>query len=285
MASIERRATSLMDQAFQKNDDSLRFANWENTDLQGENLVRDCVKSLILGWSISAHIANLRADTQIYSEDTMAEMKRTTDDEIDLIELFEILWNGKLFILTVTIFATIVGVAYAQFSKPVYVPKYKIAVPYVNVISYGSSNETKLGFILDSSWTLEGSQFTKTETNPVAAKTYLSQLENVNNALTAEVLSEAELELRFLKKSVEEMVQLTFSERMMFDILGIERLIFKLENGTKAIRLGDVSIAESMPPLSKDELKIALAFVLGLFVSMAFVLIKNAFQQRRRLSK
>jgi hypothetical protein len=92
----------------------------------------------------------------------------------------------------------------------------------VNVISYGSSNEEKLGFILDSSWTLEGSQFTKTETNPVDAKTYLSQLENVNNALTAEVLSEAELELRFLKKSVEEMVQLTFSERMIFDILGID---------------------------------------------------------------
>jgi len=211
-------------------------------------------------------------------------MKRTTDDEIDLIELLEILWNGKLLILTVTILATIVGFAYAQFSKPVYVPKYTIAVPYVNIISYGSSNETKLGFILDSSWKLEGSQFTKTETNPVDTKTYLRQLETVNNALTAEVLSEAELELRFLKESVEEMVQLTYSERMMFDILGIQRLIFKLENGVKAIRLGEISIVEFMPPSSKDNLKIALALVLGLFASMAFVLIKNAFQQRRRFS-
>ena len=215
----------------------------------------------------------------------MSEIKRATEDEIDLIELFEILWNSKLFILTVTIFATIVGFAYAQFSKPVYVPMYKIAVPYVNVISYGSSNETKLRFILDSSWTLEGSQITKTETNPVDTKTYVSQLEKVNNALTAEVFSEAELELRFLKKSVEDTVQLTFSERMMFDILGIERLIFKLENDVKAIRLGDPSIAEIMPPSSKDKLKIALALVLGLFASMAFVLIRNAFQQRRRFSE
>ena len=140
----------------------------------------------------------------------MSEIKRTTDDEIDLIELFEILWNGKFFILTVTILSTIVGFAYAQFTKPIYVPKYKIAVPYANVISYGSSNETKLGFILDPPWTLEGSQFTITEINPVDAKTYLSQLENVNNELTAEVLSEAELELRFLKKSVEEMVNSPF---------------------------------------------------------------------------
>ena len=215
------------------------------------------------------------------SENKMSEMKRTTDDEIDLIELFEILWNGKLFILTVTILATIVGFAYAQFTKPVYVPNYKIAVPYVNVISYGSPNETKLGFILDPSWTLEGSQFTKTELNPVAAKTYLSQLENVNNALTAEVLSEVELELRFLKKSVEEMVQLASSETFMSNYLNVRRLAFNIENDAKVMRFGDVSINEIKPQPSKDNLKIALAFVLGLFASMAFVLIKNALQQRR----
>jgi len=212
----------------------------------------------------------------------MSELKRKAGDKIDLIEPFEILWNGKLFTLTINSLATIIGFAYAQFTKPVYVPKYKISVPYVNVLSYDSSNETKLGFILGSSWTLEGAQFTKTEINPVDAKTYLSQLEKVNKALTAEVLSEAELELRFLKKSVEEMVQLTFSERMMFDILEIERLIFKLENGVRAIRLGDLSIAESMRASSKDNLKIALAFVLGLFVSMAWVLLRHALIQRQK---
>ena len=211
----------------------------------------------------------------------MAEMKLTTDDEIDLIELFEILWNGKLFILTVTILTTIVGFAYAQFTKPVYVPKYMVSVPYVNVISYGSSNETKLGFILDPSWTLEGSQFTKTELNPVAAKTYLSQLENVNNALTAEVLSEVELELRFLKKSVEEMVQLASSETFMSNYLNVRRLAFNIENDAKVMRFGDVSINEIKPQPSKDNLKIALAFVLGLFASTAFVLIRNALIQRK----
>ena len=208
-------------------------------------------------------------------------MKRTTDDEIDLIELFEILWSGKLFILTVTILATIVGFAYAQFTKPIYVPNYKITVPYVNVISYGSSNETKLGFISDASWTLEGSQFMKTEINPVDAKTYLSQLENVNNVLTAEVLREAELELRFLKKSLEEMVQLTSSETFISNFLKVRRLVFNIENGAKVMRFGDVSINEIKPQPSKENLKIALAFVLGLFVSMAFVLIRNALLQRK----
>ena len=214
----------------------------------------------------------------------MSEIKRTSDDEIDLIELFEILWNGKLFILTATILATIFGLAYSLFTKPVYVPKYKISVPYVNVISYGSSNETKLGFILDSSWTLEGSQFTKTEMNPVDAKTYLSQLESANNALTVEVLSEVELELRFLKKSVEEMVQLASSETFISNFLNVRRLSFNIENGAKVMRFGDVSINEIKPQPSKDNLKIALAFVLGLFASMAFVLIRSAFEQRRRFT-
>ena len=85
--------------------------------------------------------------------------------------------------MTLVILATIVGFAYAQSSKPTYVPNYKIAVPYVNVISYGSSNETKLGFILVSSWTLVGSQFTNTNINSVDTTTYLSQLANMNNVL------------------------------------------------------------------------------------------------------
>ena len=53
----------------------------------------------------------------------MSELKRKADDEIDLIELIEILWNGKLFILIVTSLATIIGFVYAQFIQPTYVPK------------------------------------------------------------------------------------------------------------------------------------------------------------------
>lgn len=49
----------------------------------------------------------------------MPDMQRTTDDEIDLIKLLEVLWNSKLFMRTITIFATIVGFAHAQVSKPI----------------------------------------------------------------------------------------------------------------------------------------------------------------------
>jgi capsular polysaccharide biosynthesis protein len=216
----------------------------------------------------------------------MAEMMRTTDDEIDLIELFEILWKGKLFILTVTILATIVGFAYTQFTKPVYLPKYKIAVPYdYTITSIGTSNATKLGFIIDPNWVVTGAQFEQSDQKPEDPMAYLSALNNVNDILTGEVLAEAQAELAFMKIAMNEMVQLSSSETFMSNFLKVRRLIFKIESGVKVMRLGDVSINEIEPQPSKDNLKIALAFVLGLFASMAFVLIKNAFQQRRRLSK
>ena len=92
------------------------------------------------------------------------------------------------------------------------------------------------------------------------------------------------MELRFLKKSVEEMVQLASSETFISNFLNVRRLSFNIENGAKVMRFGDVSINEIKPQPSKDNLKIALAFVLGLFASMAFVLIRSAFEQRRRFT-
>ena len=216
----------------------------------------------------------------------MSEMKRTTDDEIDLIELFEILWNGKLFILTVTIFATIVGFAYAQFSKPIYVPNYKITVPYVYTLKpIGSSNEAKMNFIIDPTWAMTDTQFEQSVQKPKDPLTYTNSLNKANDVLTSEVLTEAQAEVAFMKTAMKEMVQLASSETFMSNFLNVRRLIFKIENGAKVMRFGDLSIDEIKPQPSKDNLKIALAFVLGLFASMAFVLIKNAVQQRRRVSE
>ena len=214
----------------------------------------------------------------------MAEMKLTTDDEIDLIELFEILWNGKLFILTVTILATIVGFAYAQLTKPVYVPKYKITVPYVYTLqSIGSSNEAKMNFIIDPTWAMTDTQFEQSDHKPNDREFYANALNKMNDVVTGEVLAEAQGELAFMKTAMTEMVQLASSETFMSNFINVRRLIFNIENGTKVMRFGDVSINEIEPPSSKDNLKIALALVLGLFASMAWVLLRNALAQRRKL--
>ena len=149
----------------------------------------------------------------------MAEIKRATEDEIDLIELFEILWNSKLFILTVTIFATIVGFAYAQFSKPIHVPNYKITVPYVyNLQSIGSSNEAKMNFIIDPTWAMTDTQFEQSDHKPNDPEFYANALNKVNDVLTGEVLAEAQVELAFMKTAMTEMVQLASSETFMSNL-------------------------------------------------------------------
>ena len=213
----------------------------------------------------------------------MPDMKRTTEDEVDLLELFEILWNGKLLILIVTILATIIGFAYVHFRKPIYSPNYKISVPYVYTLeSIGSSNATKLGFIIDPNWIVMNTKFEKIDQKPKDPVAYLSALNNVNNILTGELLAEAQAELEFMKTAMNEMAQLSSSEAIMSNFLDARRLIFKIERGVKVMRFGEITISEITPQPSKDNLKIALAFVLGLFASTAYVLIKNAFQQRRR---
>jgi capsular polysaccharide biosynthesis protein len=212
----------------------------------------------------------------------MSEIKRATEDEIDLIELFEILWNSKLFILTATIFATIVGFAYAQFSKSIYVPNYKITVPYVYTLqSIGSSNEAKMNFIIDPTWAMTDTQFEQSDHKPNDPEFYASALNKVNDVLTGEVLAEAQGELAFMKTAMTEMVQLASSETFISNFLEVRRLIFKIESGGKVMRLGEVTISEIRPPSSKYNLKIALAFLLGLFASIAIVLIRNALLQRK----
>ena len=198
--------------------------------------------------------------------------------------MFEILWNGKLFILTVTILATIVGFVYAQFTKPIYVPNYKITVPYVyTLVPIGSPNKAKMNFIIDPTWAMTDTQFEQSAHKPKDPVTYTSALNKVNDVLTNEVLTEAQSELAFMKTAMKELVQLASSETFMSNFLKVRRPIFNLENGTKVMRFGDVSINEIKPPSSKDNLKIALAFVLGLFASLAWVLFKNALAQRKKL--
>lgn len=75
----------------------------------------------------------------------MSELKRKADDEIALVELFEIFWNGKFFIPIVTSLAAIIGFSYVQFIKPTYVPNYKVTEPHAYTLMFiRSKNATKL---------------------------------------------------------------------------------------------------------------------------------------------
>jgi hypothetical protein len=68
----------------------------------------------------------------------------------------------------------------------------------------------------------------------------------------------------------------------MTDVFNLVRLISNIENGTKFMHLGDVSIEQIKPQPSKNNLKIAIVFVLSLFASIAWVLVRQALAQRQK---
>jgi capsular polysaccharide biosynthesis protein len=212
----------------------------------------------------------------------MSDIKRATDDEIDLVRLFEILWNSKLLILTVTVFTTIFSFAYVEFSKPSYALNYKVSVPYVYTLeSIGSSNTSKMGFIIDPIWVMTKAQFEQTDQKPKDPVVYLSALNKMNDILTSEVLTEAQEELAFMKIAMQEMTQLASSETFILNFLSVRRLIFKIENGAKVMRFGEVYIDEIKQQPSKDNWKIVLAIFLGVLGSSAWILLRHVLNHRK----
>ena len=55
----------------------------------------------------------------------------------------------------------------------------------------------------------------------------------------------------------------------MTDSFNLRRLISNIENGTMFMRFDDVSMEQIKPQPNKDNMKIAIAFVSGLFASMS----------------
>ncbi len=65
------------------------------------------------------------------------------DDEIDLVQLFQILWKRKSLILIVTLFCLLAGIGYAFLKKPVY--EYTTAVQIGTALVGGSDSAVKTG--------------------------------------------------------------------------------------------------------------------------------------------
>jgi len=56
----------------------------------------------------------------MHPNDLVRPMQERDDDEINLRELFDLLWSGKILIAAVTLFVFVLGIAYALIATPVY---------------------------------------------------------------------------------------------------------------------------------------------------------------------
>ena len=222
-------------------------------------------------------------------------MQPRKDDEIDLFELVEDLWAGKWLISAFVVLATLIGFGYSQVVQP----KYDVSAPLrVNVYSIvsqqiceikqnksGSDCLTKgtLSYFLEgldsgSGWSLSanGGTITHTTSTLLSVNAYEDALSNAlmstNEALRGEAISELD--------SIESLSNdnVLATERVATNMLNAKRVVLSIDSGKDAISFGSISIVKSSP---KPRLILALSAILGGFVGVSSVLIRNAITKRK----
>ena len=221
----------------------------------------------------------------------MSEVRPPYDDEIDLFELFETLWEGKWLISAFVALATLTGFGYSQVAQP----KYDVSVPYrVNVYSVLSqqicesytqnqkddclANGT-LGYFIErlgGGWRSKGNTITFSTPTPSAVNAYADVLSNALTSTNEALRSEAISELASIESVSNNNVLAT--ERVATNMLNAKRVIQSIDNGQSAINFGSVSVVKSSP---KVPLILALSVVLGGMIGVFFILVRHAITKRK----
>ena len=218
----------------------------------------------------------------------MSKVRPTYDDEINLFEFFERLWDGKWLIGAFLMLAASMGFFYSQVAQS----KYDISVPYrVNVYSVFSqqmcegrashcfAERTVEVFLegLGSDWSLnrKGKVISRTTTSPSPTNEYEAHfskaLISTNKALKIEALSE----LTTIESLSNDGVLAT--ERVATNLLNAKRIIQSLDSGQNAISLGPISVVKSSP---KSSLIIAFAAILGVIVGVFLIIVRDGLKKR-----
>ena len=218
----------------------------------------------------------------------MSDVRPTYDDEIDLFEFFETLWDGKWLISAFVALATLIGFGYSQVAQP----KYDLSVPYTLSIYSVSAQQICDGNIgcmeslavkrflslLGNSWSKEKKSSTLSFSTyaPLEQNQYDVQIQQANTALTNEVYLEATTEFALIQNELTD--ALLGTERVATNMLNAKRIIQTIDSGQSVISFGSVSVVKSSP---KVPLILALSVVLGGMVGVFFILVRNAITKRK----
>ena len=215
-------------------------------------------------------------------------MSPTYDDEIDLFEFFETLWDGKWLISAFVALATLIGFGYSQVAQS----KYDVSVPYTSMIYSVSTQQICKGNIgcmqseavksflslLGDSWSKEKKSSTLSFSTyaPLEQNQYDVQIQQANTALTNEVYLEATTELALIRTQLTD--ALLSTEIVATNMLNAGRIIQSIDSGQSVFSFGSVSVVKSSP---KVPLILALSVVLGGMFGVLFILVRNAIIKRK----
>jgi LPS O-antigen subunit length determinant protein (WzzB/FepE family) len=218
----------------------------------------------------------------------MSQMNQVQDDEIDLFEFFETLWDGKWLISAFVAFATLIGFGYSQVAQP----KYDVSVPYTSSIYSVSAQQICVDNIgcmeseaikrflslLGNSWSKgnRSSTLSFSTSDPLEQNQYDVQIQQANTALTNEVYLEATTELALIQTELTD--ALLSTERVATNMFNAKRIVQSIDSGQSVISFGSISVVKSSP---KVPFILALSVVLGGMVGVIYVLISNAVRKRK----
>lgn len=204
------------------------------------------------------------------------------NNEIDISELFVVLWSGKWLIVIFVLIGLLIGYTYSQSL----VTKYNISIPYdFNIYSVVNrqncagnigcldSNAVKsIAYLRDQGWVIHPSVLSLSTTKPKSIDEYESIFRSVNEKITNSMLSEAKNEISVIKNDSNRYLQQT--ERSAVNFLNANRIVELIDNGNVAVRFGTPSISKE--PLKTIQYTVSVAIVSALS-AMLFLLIRCFF--------
>jgi len=244
-------------------------------------------------------------------------MSQTYDDEIDLFELFQVLWGGKWLISTFVVLAFLLGGGFILSTDKAYESKLVYAIdnipPFYNddkastdfqkkfysidvFNEWKKSNENTSLVFKDFSKTevIDGFVLSKDEGATLAVikdsasilvksnqlpilNDFYEYAEHINVLLKVEYVSRAKDELKIIETRFKDLSSADSS--VVQTVLSIDRYIVSAESGDNVLSVQRPSVPKKVAP--KSSLILALSLVLGGFIGAAYVLIMNAIKTRR----
>lgn len=209
------------------------------------------------------------------------------DDEIDLIELLEKLWDAKVFVAAITVISTVFGLVYALVAAPSYEITSRVFVHVYPAVTQQICNssidclekETADAAItvLGGDWELsrDGSSVSISAASPLPLTDYDAALNIAARTLTDRIYTEAETEIALIENVGTGPILST--ERVATNILNAKRVIHLIDSGQPAVSFEPVQVQQTAP---RTSLILLLSCVLGLFLGSATALIRDAILAR-----
>jgi len=211
------------------------------------------------------------------------------DDEIDLFEVFETLWDGKWLIISFVLITILLGFLYTQTVQD----KYKVSVPYaINI--YSLANQPLCGnnieclenkmistilWSIGSDWTKEKKKniFIQTVFNPESIEHYQHIFSVIQNDLNNIVLEQAKRNISIIKSNL--LHALIGTESVAASLLDASRVVAEIEkNGINVVSIDTPSVS-IMP--RKTPLILCISALLGGGAAIFYLIIRSAIRKRK----